>query len=40
VFHVEYERPRSEFCEAVEALGFNSIKKRYELFDQPYRPCS
>jgi Glycoside-hydrolase family GH114 len=40
VFHVEYERPRSEFCRAVGALGFNSIKKRYELFDQPYWPCS
>jgi hypothetical protein len=40
VFHVEYERPPSAFCEATEALGFNSIKKRYELFAQPYRPCS
>jgi hypothetical protein len=40
VFHVEYERPPRAFCEATDALGFNSIKKRYELFAQQYRPCS
>jgi Glycoside-hydrolase family GH114 len=40
VFHVEYEQPRSEFCEAVAPLGFNSIRKRYELFARPYLPCS
>jgi hypothetical protein len=31
VFHVEYELQRSEFCEQARALGFSSLKKRWNL---------
>ncbi len=31
VFHVEYEMPPSEFCDSARALGFSSLKKRWNL---------
>jgi hypothetical protein len=31
VFHVEYEFDPSEFCEPVNALNFNSMKKNWDL---------
>jgi hypothetical protein len=38
VFHVEYEMRRSEFCESARALGFSSLKKRWNL-GAWRRPC-
>jgi hypothetical protein len=42
VFHVEYARPRREFCAETEALGLQSIKKPRDLslFADPFAPCS
>lgn len=31
VFHVEYELPRSAFCDRANQIGFSSMKKRYNL---------
>jgi hypothetical protein len=38
VFHVEYELDVGEFCAETVALGFSSMKKRYDL-DAWRRPC-
>ena len=38
VFHVEYELPRSEFCERAAQLGFSSMRKRWGL-GAWRRPC-
>ncbi len=38
VFHVEYELPRSEFCDKANARGFSSLRKRYSLRAWR-RPC-
>jgi hypothetical protein len=38
VFHVEYELPTTDFCPAVKALGFSSMRKRLDL-DAWRQPC-
>jgi len=38
VFHVEYEVPPSEFCEATTALAFSSMAKSHDL-DASRQPC-
>lgn len=38
VFHVEYEFDPSEFCDQVNALNFNSMKKNWDL-DAWQAPC-
>ena len=38
VFHVEYELEAREFCESATALGFNSLKKNWDL-DASRQPC-
>lgn len=40
VFHVEYTNSRADFCARTEGLGFNSIRKSYDLFVRPFQPCS
>lgn len=39
VFEAEYELEPGDYCEAAAALGFSSIRKSYDLFAQPWRPC-
>lgn len=39
VFEAEYELELSDYCEAARALGFSSIRKSYDLYAKPWRPC-
>jgi hypothetical protein len=39
VFEAEYELEPSEYCDTAKALGFSAIRKSYELFARPWRPC-
>lgn len=38
VFHIEYELSNAEFCEQAKQLGFQSIRKNWEL-DEFSEPC-
>jgi endo-alpha-1,4-polygalactosaminidase (GH114 family) len=42
VFQVEYQIPRSRFCDKAGALGINSIKKAgdFSLRAKPWKPCA
>jgi len=40
VFAVEYELPRSAFCDRAEKRRFGAIGKEYALFARPFRPCA
>lgn len=39
VFEAEYELEPPDYCEAAIALDFSAIRKSYDLFAQPWRPC-
>lgn len=39
VFEVEYERPLKAFCSKAKRIGFSSIRKEYDLFAKPWKPC-
>jgi hypothetical protein len=39
VFAAEYELAPSEFCGSAKAIGFSAIRKSYDLFAKPWRPC-
>lgn len=39
VFVAEYELEPAEFCPRAEKLRFAAIRKGYDLFAQPWRPC-
>jgi hypothetical protein len=39
VFETEYELEPSEYCAAAASIGFSAIRKSYDLFAQPWRPC-
>jgi hypothetical protein len=39
VFEAEYELPPSRFCQEAVQLRFSAIRKRYDLFARPWRPC-
>lgn len=39
VFVAEYELEPSEFCTAADTLEFSAIRKSYDLFARPWRPC-
>jgi len=39
VFEAEYELDPDRFCAAAEAIDFSAIRKSYDLFAQPWRPC-
>jgi hypothetical protein len=40
VFTAEYEKPLSSFCPRARELRFSTIKKGYDLFAKPWRPCA
>ncbi|HVF54244.1 MAG TPA: endo alpha-1,4 polygalactosaminidase [Actinomycetota bacterium] len=39
VFQVEYELPLDRVCPKANAAGRNTIKKDYDLFARPWKPC-
>jgi hypothetical protein len=39
VFEAEYELAPKRFCGAAKRLGFSAIRKGYDLFARPWRPC-
>ncbi len=39
VFEVEYELPPSKFCARAKKIRFSAIRKEYDLFARPWRPC-
>jgi hypothetical protein len=39
VFETEYELEPSDYCAAAASLNFSAIRKSYDLFAQPWRPC-
>ncbi len=39
VYEAEYELEPSAYCDKAAALGFSAIRKSYDLFAQPFRPC-
>lgn len=39
VFEVEYEIPPKAFCRKARKYRFSAIRKEYELFARPWRPC-
>jgi len=39
VFEAEYELPPNRFCQDAERLRFSAIRKSYDLFARPWRPC-
>jgi hypothetical protein len=39
VFETEYELEPSAFCGRAAALRFSAIRKSYDLFAKPWRPC-
>lgn len=39
VFEVEYERPLRAFCAKAERARFSAIRKEYDLFARPWKPC-
>jgi hypothetical protein len=39
VFEAEYELEPSAFCSRAATLGFSAIRKSYDLFSKPWRPC-
>jgi hypothetical protein len=39
VFEAEYELEPAAFCARAAALGFSAIRKSYDLFARPWRPC-
>jgi hypothetical protein len=40
VFSAEYEGSPSVFCPRAKTLRFSTIKKGYDLFARPWRPCA
>lgn len=40
VFSAEYETPLAEFCPEARRLRFSAIRKSYDLFASPWRPCA
>jgi hypothetical protein len=39
VFEAEYEQKPKEYCKTARAIGFSAIRKSYDLFARPWRPC-
>jgi hypothetical protein len=39
VFETEYELEPSTYCTTAASLGYSAIRKSYDLFAQPWRPC-
>jgi hypothetical protein len=39
VFEAEYELPPRAFCADARRLRFSAIRKAYDLFARPWRPC-
>jgi hypothetical protein len=39
VFETEYELDPAQFCDRAAELGFSAIRKSYDLFAAPWRPC-
>jgi hypothetical protein len=39
VLLAEYEGSPSSFCPEARRLGFSAIRKGYDLFARPWRPC-
>lgn len=39
VFEAEYELNPQRYCQAAQALRFSAIRKSYDLFARPWRPC-
>ncbi len=39
VFEAEYESEPAEYCGAARAIEFSAIRKSYDLFARPWRPC-
>lgn len=39
VFVAEYEKPLASVCTEAKELSFSVIKKDYDLFARPWRPC-
>jgi hypothetical protein len=39
VFEAEYELSPSKFCDKAKGLEFSAIRKGYDLFAKPWKPC-
>ncbi len=39
VFEAEYELSPQQYCRAARAIRFSAIRKSYDLFARPWRPC-
>ncbi len=39
VFEAEYELEPKQYCDTARALDFSAIRKSYDLFARPWRPC-
>ena len=39
VFSAEYEGALSSFCPRAKRLRFSTIRKGYDLFAEPWKPC-
>lgn len=39
VFEAEYELTPQRYCQTARALRFSAIRKSYDLFARPWRPC-
>jgi hypothetical protein len=39
VFEAEYEQEPSQYCKTARAIDFSAIRKSYDLFAKPWRPC-
>jgi hypothetical protein len=39
VFEAEYELDPSRYCDAARTIEFSAIRKSYDLFARPWRPC-
>jgi hypothetical protein len=39
VFEAEYELDPAKFCAAARAIDFSAIRKSYDLFANPWKPC-
>jgi hypothetical protein len=39
VFEAEYEQRPAQYCATARAIGFSAIRKSYELFARPWKPC-
>lgn len=39
VYSVEYEIPPGKFCQRAKKIKFSAIRKEYDLYARPWKPC-